>query len=74
MKAVAWLWPCLLFAQDLKPEQAQALHAKIVPQADEQAWMQIPWTSDLWAARKLASEKGRPIFLWEMDGHPLGCV
>lgn len=55
-------------------QDAKDLHPRIVPQRDELAWTQIPWMSDLWAARKVASEKGKPIFLWEMDGHPLGCV
>ncbi len=25
-------------------------------------------------ARKVAAKEGKPILLWEMDGHPLGCV
>lgn len=67
MKTAAFL--AVLAFQD-----AGDLHSKIVPQKDELAWLQIPWMSDLWAARKVASEKGKPIYLWEMDGHPLGCV
>jgi hypothetical protein len=68
MKALSIL-SLLVWFQD-----AQDLHSKIVPQKDELGWTQIPWMSDLWAARKAASEKAKPIFLWEMDGHPLGCV
>ncbi len=68
MKMLLFL-PVAFLLQDSKD-----LHARIVPQKDELAWTQVPWMSDLWAARKVASEKGKPIFLWEMDGHPLGCV
>ncbi len=62
-------------AADAVPaRQFDALHALIKPQAAEQKWEQIPWLADLWEARKLAAEQGKPILLWEMDGHPLGCT
>ncbi len=50
------------------------LIAVISPAPDEQAWLSIPWETDLTAARRKAVEQNRPIFLWEMDGHPLGCT
>jgi hypothetical protein len=46
----------------------------IKPNAGEDKYMQIPWMIDLWEARKKAASEDRPILLWEMDGHPLGCV
>jgi len=46
----------------------------IKPQANEEKFMQIPWMTNLWDARKLAAKEGKPILLWEMDGHPLSCV
>ena len=61
-------------SEPLKPEQFDKLHALIKPSADEEKFMQIPWQTDLWEARKQASAEGKPILLWEMDGHPLGCV
>jgi hypothetical protein len=36
-------------------------------------WASIPWQTDLWAARRLAAEQGKPIFAWMMNGNPLGC-
>ncbi len=45
-----------------------------MPQRAEGKWTQIPWMLDLWDARKRAASLGKPILLWEMDGHPLGCV
>ena len=58
----------------IKPAQFEKLHALIKPRADELKFMEIPWMTDLWAARKKAADEGKPILLWEMDGNPLGCV
>jgi len=64
----------VLHADPVKAEQLSKLHALIKPQADEEKFMQIPWMTSLWDARKKAADEGKPILLWEMDGHPLGCV
>ena len=56
------------------PENFEALHQLMQPRADELKWKTIPWHSNLWGARIEAAEKGKPIYLWEMDGHPLGCT
>lgn len=57
------------------PVQSTAeLIAVIAPAKDEQGWLQIPWETDLTAARRKAVAQNKPIFLWEMDGHPLGCT
>ena len=50
------------------------LHALIKPHPGEEKWTEIPWLSSLWDARKRAAAEGKPILLWEMDGHPLGCT
>lgn len=49
------------------------LHAKIVPRADEK-WQTIPWRIDLLKARDEAAAAKKPVFLWSMNGHPLGCT
>jgi hypothetical protein len=52
-----------------------ALHELIQPRPEELVWKEeIPWRTDLWEARREAAASGKPIFLWEMDGHPLGCT
>ncbi|HSU69598.1 MAG TPA: hypothetical protein VLJ39_22125 [Tepidisphaeraceae bacterium] len=61
-------------AEPITPEQFEALRAEIPPAAGEQKWTQIPWLTSLWDARRQAAAQGKPILLWEMDGHPLGCV
>jgi hypothetical protein len=48
--------------------------AYILPRAVEMKWASIPWQTDLWEARRLAAEQGKPIFAWMMNGNPLGCV
>ena len=46
----------------------------IKPAEKELKWLEIEWGADLWAARERAAAEGKPIFLWEMDGHPLACT
>lgn len=60
--------------EPLRSEQLGPLQALIKPGATEDAWARIPWQTDLWRARQLAAQQGKPILLWEMDGHPLGCT
>jgi hypothetical protein len=43
------------------------------PRSEEENWLQIPWMTDLWEARKKAAAEGKPILLWEMDGSPMAC-
>lgn len=64
----------LAAAEPILAEQVAKLHALIKPGAGEEKWTQIPWMTNLWEARKTAAAQGKPILLWEMDGHPLGCV
>lgn len=35
---------------------------------------QIDWYPDLLSAQKVALQQKKPIFIWSMDGHPLGCT
>jgi hypothetical protein len=61
-------------SEPLTPEQFKQVRALVKPDVDEEKWAQIPWLSSLWDARKQAAKEGKPILLWEMDGHPLGCT
>jgi hypothetical protein len=47
---------------------------RVLPQPGEERWLEVPWQLDLLEARHLAKETGRPIFLWTMNGHPMGCT
>lgn len=61
-------------AEPIRPAQLNDLLTTIKPGKDEDRWAAIPWLTDLWQARQLAAKQGKPILLWEMDGHPLGCT
>ena len=61
-------------AGPVAPGQFDRLRRLLRPQPAEQKWEQVPWLTDLWEARRQAAEQGKPILLWEMDGHPLGCT
>lgn len=37
-------------------------------------WRTIGWETDLLKAQNLAVESNKPMFIWAMDGHPLGCT
>jgi hypothetical protein len=62
----------LLFAFTLANFDATLL-AAIQPSPGEDPFETIPWQTNLWEARTLAAKEGKPLLLWEMDGHPLGC-
>ena len=73
---LAWLLfgPGAAALEPISQEQFARLQGLIKPGADEDRWANIPWLTDLWQARQLAAQQGKPILLWEMDGHPLGCT
>jgi hypothetical protein len=57
----------------LTDAEAAAVLKTVRPAAGEDAYAQVPWLTSLWEARKKAAAAGKPVLLWEMDGHPLGC-
>ena len=66
--------PFAAAAEPINPKDFGKIHALIRPGAADEKWNEVPWMSSLWEARKKAAAEGKPILLWEMDGHPLGCV
>ena len=46
----------------------------IRPNRDELKFEAIGWRNRFWPAFQEAKELGRPILLWTMNGHPLGCT
>jgi hypothetical protein len=65
--------PRSVAAPPLSADDAKTLRALIRPVDGEDPFAMIPWETSLWEARKKAAAAGKPILLWEMDGHPLGC-
>ena len=66
--------PAVRAADPISPGEFDRLLALIKPAAREDQWNQVRWRANLWQARKEAAARGKPILLWEMDGHPLGCT
>ena len=70
-----WLFP-LLFAQSalaLTDAEFQKLHRELQPYP-KATWRTIPWKTSVLDAQAAAAHEGKPIFIWAMDGHPLGCT
>ena len=45
----------------------------LLPTADEERWLEIPWRTNIADARAAAERQGKPVLLWVMNGNPLGC-
>ena len=59
---------------DVKGENFLAWRDHILPKPDELAWKKIPWHANFKDAILEANEVKKPILLWTMNGHPLGCT
>ena len=57
----------------LDQAEFERLHAELQPD-QAQPWRTIPWKISLLDAQRLAAEQKKPLFIWAMDGHPLGCT
>lgn len=63
----------LLAAQGgLSDADCKNLHDSLKPPAAE-LWRDIPWKVSLVEAQNLAAKEKKPLFIWSMDGNPLGC-
>lgn len=70
------LLPSLSTAQDavLNGDTFKAWRKFIVPGADERRDEQIDWAPSLADGLKRAHAQEKPLLLWVMNGHPLGCT
>ncbi len=60
-------------AENLTDEKFHQLLKELRPSEDER-WRSISWRIDLLDAQRDAVNEQKPIFIWAMDGHPLGCT
>ena len=70
---------CLCFlttpgSAEITSDQFLQLTKLCSPAERASGWLELDWEIDLWKTRQRAAREGKPIFLWEMDGHPLGCT
>ncbi len=73
---ILWGMVPLLFVQSalaLTKEEFQKLHRELQPNP-KATWRTIPWKTSVLDAQAAANREGKPIFIWAMDGHPLGCT
>jgi hypothetical protein len=61
-------------AEPIATERFEALRALIRPKPAEEQWLQVPWLINLTEARRKAAAEGKPVLVWQMDGHPFGCT
>lgn len=59
---------------EISQAQFEQVSKLCTPSKSASGWLELGWEIDLWKARERAAKEGKPIFLWEMDGHPLGCT
>lgn len=62
-----------LLAGDLTDQRCKELISQMQPGKDA-VWRTIPWKLSVLQARAAALQQDKPIFIWAMDGHPLGCT
>ncbi len=60
--------------EELNDRTFDAWVEKIAPCEEELAWRAIPWRSAFCDAVVEAQEAGKPLLIWAMNGHPLGCT
>ena len=59
---------------DLSDENYEVWRDHILPDSGEMAWEQIPWLTTFKDGILAADSAGKPLLLWTMNGHPLGCT
>ena len=60
-------------AEELTADSFAGIHKLIKPQAGESRWLEIPWLTDVWEARRKAAAEGKPILIWSGGGAaPIG--
>ena len=63
----------VIASDGLTVAEFERLHRQLQPPENE-VWRTIPWKVSLLDARDVAARQKKPIFIWAMDGHPLGCT
>ena len=59
---------------DLNSGNLSTWKDRILPTEEELSWTKIPWLKDLRSGIEEAAKSGKPVLLWTMNGHPLGCT
>jgi hypothetical protein len=71
--AVLALMPAAHGAAPVTEAQFSEIQLALAP-ASTEIWRTIPWKTSLLDAQRRAASEEKLIFIWAMDGHPLGCT
>jgi hypothetical protein len=55
-------------------DNAQQWRVNIEPDAEETRYLQISWRESLLRGMREAKQSDKPVMLFVMNGHPLGCT
>lgn len=55
-------------------EDFETVFSFVRPRESESQWRRVKWMPGLWAGMQAASKLKKPMFIWAMNGDPLGCV
>ena len=69
--SLSMFFQTLGFAQ-LSQEKFGRLHKEINPESEK--WKSVPWKLSIVEAQQQAARERKLLFIWAMDGHPLGCT
>ena len=59
---------------ELNDRTLGAWRRELEPDPAERAWERVPWLPSFTEGVQAAEAQGRPLLLWAMNGHPLGCT
>jgi hypothetical protein len=60
-------------APPASPDRMEEVHRLVKPQPGESRWMEVPWLTSVWGARRQAAAEGKPVFIWAgSGGGPIG--
>lgn len=57
-----------------EPINHEQLQQFVLPSKDEMGWRTIPWRASFAEGVIAANQVDKPVLLWAMNGHPLGCT
>jgi len=58
----------------LNASSVDAWREHVLPDADELAFATIPWHPTFGEGMAAAAAADKPMLMWAMNGHPLGCT
>lgn len=59
---------------ELNDQTYPKLRAYLLPKKEEIRWQQIDWRPAFWQGVIEAQKQEKPLLVWAMNGHPLGCT